>query len=369
MSEMGAAAWAAPLVGAAVPARAAEIAVAATPGDGTARKLGVALVGLGRLSAGQLVPALQKTKLCRLTALVSGSPEKARQWAQQHDVSEKSVYNYENFDSIRDNPDVDIVYVVLPNSMHAEYTIRAARAGKHVLCEKPMAVSVKECDAMIAACRDAQRQLAIGYRLHFDPYNLEMMRLSREKVFGPVRVIETAAGFVIGDPTQWRLKKSLAGGGSLLDVGVYALQAARYIAGEEPVSVTAQWAKTDAEKFKDVEEESIQFALKFPGGAIANCTGSYGARLTRWHAAARDGWFEMSPAFGYRNLKGRTSGPDGPKEMQFPEVDHFAAQMDDFADCILTGRPTSVPGEEGRRDQRIMAAIYEAAAGGRTVAL
>ena len=336
-----------------------------------ARKIGYALVGLGRLSGGQLAPALQSTKYCRLTGLVSGSPEKAREWAQKYGVPERSIYNYENFDSIKDNPDIDVVYVVLPNSMHAEYTIRAAKAGKHVLCEKPMAVSSKECEAMIAACRDAQRQLMVGYRLHFEPFNREMMRLSREKVFGPVRTIEAAAGFRIGDPAQWRLKKALSGGGSLLDVGVYSLQAARYIAGEEPVAVSAQWTKTDAVKFKDVEEETIQFTLKFPGGAVANCTGSYATRLTRWHAGAEDGWFELSPAFGYGPLKGRTfrTGDDQPKEMPFDNVNHFVAEMDDFAQCILSGRPTSVPGEEGRRDLRVCEAIYEAAGNGRTITL
>ena len=344
---------------------------AAWAAEPPARKIGYALVGLGRLSGGQLAPALQTTRLAKLTALVSGSRDKAREWAQKYGVPESGLYDYDNFDSIKDNPDVDVVYVVLPNSKHAEFTIRAAKAGKHVLCEKPMAVSTKECDAMIAACREAQRQLMVAYRLHFEPFNQEMMRLSREKVFGAVRTIEAAAGFRIGDPTQWRLKKALAGGGSMLDVGVYSLQAARHIAGEEPVAVTAQWAKTDPVKFKDVEEESVQFGLKFPGGAIANCTASYATRLSRWHAGAEDGWFELSPAFGYGPLKGRTfrTGEDGPKDMPFQNVNHFAAEMDDFAECILTGRPTRVPGEEGRRDIRICEAVYEAAASGRTVTL
>jgi predicted dehydrogenase len=336
-----------------------------------ARKIGYALVGLGRLSGGQLAPALQATKLCRLTGLVSGHPEKAREWARQYGVPEKNIYDYDNFDTIRDNPDIDVVYVVLPNSKHAEYTIRAAKAGKHVLCEKPMAVSSKECDAMIAACREAQRQLMVGYRLHFEPFNQEMMRLGREKVFGAVKTIEAGAGFRIGDPAQWRLQKALSGGGSLLDVGVYSLQAARYIAGEEPVAVSASWSKTDPVKFKDVEEETIQFTLKFPGGAVASCMGSYATRLTRFFAGAEDGWFELSPAFGYGPLRGRSfrTGDAEAKEMPFTNVNHFAAEMDDFADCILSGRPTRVPGEEGRRDLRLCEAVYEAAASGRTVAL
>lgn len=333
------------------------------------RKLGFALVGLGRLSEGQLVPAFKSTKYCRLAALVSGKPDKARAWAQQNGVPEKNIYDYQTFDRIRDNPDVDVVYVVLPNSMHAEYTIRAARAGKHVLCEKPMAISVKECDEMIAAVKAAGRQLAIGYRCHFEPHNMEMMRLAREKAFGAVKVVEASAGFRIGDPTQWRLNKALSGGGSLLDIGLYALQAARYITGEEPTSVTAQQTTTDPVKFKDVDE-SILFDLRFPSGVLATCSSSYATRLNRFWAGAENGWFEVSPASSYRGIRGRTaSGNEAPKQMGFPEIDQFAAEMDDFARCILEGRPTRVPGEEGRRDQRIMAAIYEAASSGRAVAL
>jgi predicted dehydrogenase len=355
-SALGAATWLSPRLDAAEP---------------PARKIGIALVGLGRLSEGQLAPALQMTKGCRLAGLVSGHPDKAQAWAEKYGVPAKSLYNYENFDAIKDNPDIDVVYVVLPNSMHAEYTIRAAKAGKHVLCEKPMAVSAKECEAMIAACGEAKRQLMIAYRLHFEPFNQEMMRLSREKVFGAVRTIETAAGFRIGDPAQWRLHKPLSGGGSMLDVGVYALQAARYIAGEEPVSISAQWSKTDPDKFKDVEEESIQFSLKFPGGAIANCTASYATRMTRYFAGAENGWFELQPAFGYGPLKGRTfkTGDSAPTDMPFENVNHFVAEMDDFADCILNNKPTRVPGEEGLRDIRIVEAAYESASSGRTVQL
>ncbi len=152
---------------------------------------------------------------------------------RQVDNYQKNIYNYASFDRIADNPDIDIVYVVLPNAMHAEYTIRAARAGKHVLCEKPMATSAKECEAMITACKTANRQLAIAYRLHFEPHNLEAKRLGQRKVFGALRTIEAGFGFIIGDPSQWRLKKALSGGGALMDVGVYALQAARYVSDED----------------------------------------------------------------------------------------------------------------------------------------
>ena len=362
---LSAAAWAAPVVGAS--------ATAAAQGSTGApnRKLGVALVGLGSLSEHQIAPALaSKTQHCKLTGLVSGHPDKAKAWAKQYGVPEANVYDYQSFDRIKDNPEIDIVYVVLPNGMHAEYTIRAAQAGKHVLCEKPMAVSVRECDQMIAACKAAGRQLAIAYRLHFEPNNLELVRLAREKVFGAVKVIEAAAGFRIGDPNQWRLDKKLAGGGSLMDIGIYALQAARYIAGEEPVSVSAQTTTTDPVKFKPGVDESVLFSLKFPGGIIANCASSYATGLNRFRAGAERGWFEVSPALNYVGIKGRAADQSNAiKDFDFAPVDHFAAEMDDFASCILSGKPTRVPGEEGRRDVRIMTAIYQSAATNKTITL
>jgi predicted dehydrogenase len=357
---LGAAATAAPLLGLGRRLEAQE------PSE---RKVGFALVGLGRLAGEQLAPAFKNSRRCRLAGLVSGHPDKARDWAQKYGVPEKSIYNYENFDRIKDDPDVDVVYVVLPNSMHAEYAIRAARAGKHVLCEKPMAISVKECDEMIAACQAARRLLAIGYRLHFEPYNNEVTRLAREKVFGAVKVIEASGGFRIGDPTQWRLDKALSGGGSLMDIGIYALQAARYISGEEPVAVTAQTGLTDPQKFRGVDE-SMQFTLRFPSGVVATCSSSYATGMNRFWAGAEQGWFELAPGLSYHNLAGRSRGPDGAiKVMSFPDIDQFAAEMDDFAECVLSGRPSRVGGEEGRRDVRIMMALYEAAATGKTVSL
>jgi predicted dehydrogenase len=358
---LGAGACALPWLGA------GRSAAAQAPAAG--KKLGFALVGLGSLSENQLAPALQKTKLCKLSGLVSGNPDKARAWAQKYGVPEKNIYGYKNFDEIANNPDIDVVYVVLPNSMHAEYSIRAAKAGKHVLCEKPMAISVKECDAMIAACKAAQRKLAIGYRLHFEPNNLEMVRLAREKTLGAVKVIEAAAGFRIDDPKQWRLDKALSGGGSLMDIGIYALQAARYISGEEPASVSAQLSITDPVKFKPGVDESMLFTLKFPSGALASCASSYGAGLNRFRAGAERGWFEVLPALNYTGIKGRMRSQGVSKDFDFPEVDQFAAEMDDFSDCIVNDKQTRVPGEEGRRDVRIMTAIYRAAATGRVVSL
>ena len=330
------------------------------------RKLGFALVGLGSLSTNQIAPALQKTKHCRLAGIVTGTPAKAEKWKAQYGIPEKSIYNYETIERIADNKDVDVVYVVTPNALHARDTIKAAKAGKHVLCEKPMEVSTERCQQMVDACKRANRQLAIGYRCRFEPHHLEMLRVAREKELGEVRLIESGFGFSIGDPTQWRLKLALAGGGPLMDVGIYSLQSAEMIAGEYPVAVSAMTTKTDPVKFKDVEE-SMTFELKFANGISASCTTTYKVNgFNRTTAYGERGSFGLTPAFNYDGIKGWRSDR---KALEAPEVDQFATEMDDFADCIINNKPTRVPGEEGRRDQRIMAAIYEAAQSGKTVKL
>jgi predicted dehydrogenase len=328
------------------------------------KKLGIALVGIGKLTQTQLLPALKKTRACRLAALVSGHPDKARAVAAENGLPEKAIYTYETFDRLADNPEVDIVYVVLPNAMHAEYTIRAARAGKHVYCEKPMAVSSKECEEMIAACKKQRRMLGVAYRLHFEPYNLELVRLARERELGAVKVIDVAGCTMVGDPSQWRLDKKLSGGGSLVDIGIYALQAARYISGEEPTSVSARQTTTDRAKFKSGVDETLLFSMTFPSGVVANGISSYAVFLSRFAVAAEGGRFGVEPGLNYHGIKGFRS--DG-KPFAFPDMDQFAAEMDDFAECVRTGRPTRVPGEEGLRDVRLIEALYRAAETGREV--
>jgi predicted dehydrogenase len=342
-------------------ARGARRARAADP-----RPLGVAVVGLGNLSVGQLLPALKTTKLCRLAALVSGHAGKAKKLAATYGVSEKNIYSYETYDRMADNHDIDLVYVVLPNAMHAEYTIRAAQAGKHVLCEKPMAVSARECEQMIAASKQAKRLLAIAYRLRFEPYTRELIRLARTRELGPIKTIEAVAGFAMGaDVGQWRLDKKLAGGGSLMDMGIYALQAARYISGEEPAAIIAVQTVTDPKKFRGIDE-TIVFSLKFPSGVVAQCSSSYATNLNRFEVNAENGRFGVDPAQWYHGIKGFRG--DG-KPFVFPDLDQFAAELDDFAACVRDNRPSIVPGEEGLRDLRAIEAIYRAAETGREVRL
>jgi predicted dehydrogenase len=317
-------------------------------------KLGVALVGLGMYSEGQLVPALQKAAHCYLAGIVSGNPHKLEVWKEKYDLKEDACYSYRNFDQIKDNPEIDIVYVALPNSLHAEAVIAAARAGKHVICEKPMAITVHDCDRMIAACKEAGKMLSIGYRLHFEPHNKEAMRLGQQKVFGAVKMVEAAHS--LNEVEGWRLDKALSGGGPLMDVGIYCVQAARYVTGSEPIAVTAQEGiKRDHEKFKTVEE-AIEWQMEMGDGSIAHCKSSYSVKENNFRVETESGWFELSPAFPYSGVKGKTS--EG--EMKFPQVTQQALQMDDFALCIKEGRQTSVSGEEGRQDVKILQAIYKA---------
>lgn len=325
------------------------------------KKLGVALVGLGKYSTGQLAPALQETKNAWLAGVVSGSPGKAHRWQQQYGFPEKNIYSYGNYDEIVKNDDIDIVYVVLPNAMHAEYTIRALEAGKHVICEKPMATSVEDCDRMLAAAKKAGKMLSIGYRLHFEPYNQEMMRLGQNKVFGPIQHLRAENG--MNGTEGWRLDKELAGGGPLMDLGIYCVQGVRYTTGMEPIAVTAyELPKGNPLMFKEVEA-GLKWQLEFPGGLVAECATSYEQDMNLLKADASMGSFELAPAYPYSGQQGRTS--EGP--MNFPHVNQQARQIDDFAEAVRSGRPTPVPGEMGRQDVKILMAIYEAMRTGQKV--
>jgi predicted dehydrogenase len=331
------------------------------------KKLNIALCGLGRY-ANYVAEGLRRaSRYCRLAGIVTGTPSKAADWKSRYAIPEKNIYNYKNFDEISQNKDIDLVYVVLPNTMHKEYTIRAARAGKHVIVEKPMAITEQDCIEMIQACEKTGVQLAVGYRLHYEPYNMEIKRLGQEKVFGQVRLIEASLGYKTQDASEWRLKKSLAGGGPLMNLGVYCVQCSRYVTGEEPDSLTAQFGPiTNKELFKEVEE-SITWQLQFPSGAVATSTTSYSCHVDRFFASADDGFFELSPAISYGPFRGRTTNG----EMSFPEINQQATQCDEIAKVILAGKdlPQHISGKEGMQDVKILQAIYEAAGSGKSVRL
>ncbi|WP_282134256.1 Gfo/Idh/MocA family protein [Seonamhaeicola maritimus] len=329
-------------------------ALATSCGSSGKDKLGIALVGLGNYSKGQLAPSLLETEHCYLSAIVTGTKEKEKEWAEKYNIPKGNIYNYENFDDIASNKDIDIVYIVLPNSMHAEFTIRAAKAGKHVICEKPMAVSAAECKAMIKACNDNNVKLSIGYRLQFDPYHKRIINLSKENTLGSINYVNADFAFTIGDPTQWRLKKDLAGGGALMDVGVYCIQACRYSFGQEPIALRAQAFNSGNEKFKEVNE-TITWQMEFPDGKISNSTTSYAMSVNSLFVSAQKGKAQLMPSYGYGGIEGFIKD----EILEFPKFNQQAAQMDTFALNVKNNTESIVPGEEGLKDMKVIEAIFK----------
>ncbi|MDA9764606.1 Gfo/Idh/MocA family oxidoreductase [Opitutales bacterium] len=324
------------------------------------KPMGIALVGLGNYAMKQLAPALQQTKNCKLAGLVSGTPEKKEKYGKQYSISDENIYSYETFDQIADNKDIDIVYVVLPNSMHKEYVIRASKAGKHVISEKPLGINAAECEDMIRVCKENGVSLNVGYRLHFDPNHQEIIRMAKEKPFGDVTYVHSEFSFPIGDPTQWRLRKALAGGGAVYDIGVYCIQAARYATGEEPIAITAQEYKTDFDKFAEVDE-TVTFQLEFPSGVISNSTTSYNARANRLFVSYRNrGTALIEPAYSYGGIKGSVNG----KLMGYEPVNQQAKHMDAVSKSILEGTDSTVSGQEGLLDMKVVDALYKSLASG-----
>jgi predicted dehydrogenase len=328
-------------------------------------KLGFALCGLGELSAGQIAPALLKTQRCRLAGIITDTPAKAAQWQRQYAVPAHSVYTYDTMARMADNPDIDVVYVVTPNALHLPHATAAAKAGKHVFCEKPLETSVERCQQLIAAVKAARRRLGVAYRCRFEPHHRECIRIAREHEFGPLRMIDAYFGFN-ADPGGWRLKRALSGGGPLMDVGIYALQATRYLTGEEPLWVLASIATGEAPRFSEVEA-SVSWEAGFPSGTLSQCGASFASTSAGYvRAIGETGWFGLDPAFNYRGIRGQRS--DG-GSLDFPDIDQFVAEMDDFARCIQEETASLVDGAEGLRDVRAMMAIYQSARTGVRVSL
>ena len=336
------------------------------------KRLGVAVVGLGNLALDEIIPGFGQAKYVRLAALVSGKPEKARTIAAQYGIDPANIYNYANFDHIRDNPAIDIVYVVLPNVMHGEFTARAAQAGKHVLCEKPMAASVREAEQMIAACKAANRTLMIAYRLQYDPAHRTAIGFARHGAFGGVRMIQATNGQNDAANGQWRQIRAMAGGGSLPDVGLYCTNAFRYLTGEEPIEITGQVTRpTGDARFAQVEDIAL-FTLRFPSGIIATGGSGYSFHEDRiLRVNAERGWFGLDPAFGYDNLAlqigQKEAKASGMQTRRFSPHNQFAREMDAFALSLHNNAVPLTPGEEGLQDLRILEAIYQSAAGGSPV--
>jgi predicted dehydrogenase len=326
------------------------------------QKLGWAVVGLGQLALGQIMPAFGQCELSEPRALVSGHPDKARHVARAYGIDQDAIYNYDNYEKIASDDRIDVIYIALPNSMHAEFTVAALKAGKHVLCEKPMATSIADCQRMIETADEQDRRLMIAYRLHYEPFNRRVIEMCKQKRFGELKTF--SGSFCIGvQAPNIRLSEKL-GGGPVGDVGVYPINASRYVTGEEPVEVFAQAHQpNDDPRFREVPE-SVSCLLKFPSGVLANLDCSFGThRSDFYRVACADGTIELSPAFSYngQTLKTHQRSASSKKPIvvnhELTEVNHFASEMDHFSRCILNGDAPRTPGPEGLADMRILAAM------------
>ena len=329
--------------------------------------LRVAIMGLGSYGT-RVAEAMQSCKQAKLVGVISGTPSKVKDWQTKYGIPEKNCYNYENFDRIKSNSDIDAVYVITPNALHHDQVIRVAKAGKHVICEKPMAINAAEGQEMVDVCKKANVKLLVGYRMHFEPKTLEIIRMRKDNEFGKILFFQGLTGFKIGDPTQWRLNKQLAGGGAMMDIGIYSINGSRYMVGEEPVWVTAEETKTDPQKFKEGVDETIQFQLGFPSGAVASCLSTYSMNnLDRFFLNGEKGFAELQPSTGYGPIKGRTHVG----ELTQPHTTHQTVQMEEMAGIILQGKQPTVPldGEEGVKDLKIIDAIYQAVQSGKKMTL
>ena len=323
----------------------------------TKDKLGIALVGLGYYSTSVLSPALQLTEHCELKGIVTGSPEKIPVWQEKYGIKDKNVYNYENMNRIADNPDIDVIYIVLPPSMHAEYSIKAAAAGKHVWCEKPMAVTEKECQSMIDACNKNKVKLSIGYRMHHEPNTQTLIGFGKNKTYGNLIKVKAEAGYYDGRTNHWKQIKAL-GGGAMYDMGVYPLNACRYAVGKEPIAVLAAKHETNRPEVYHEVDETTSFVLEFPEGTVAYGKTSLGMSMNELHVDCSKGWYELIPFQAYNGVQGQAS--DGTKLNKKIE-NQQAKQMDDDALAIKNETDVMVPGEEGLADIRVVEAIYKSA--------
>lgn len=324
-------------------------------------------MGLGSYGT-RVAEAMLSCKRAKLTGVISGTPSKIKNWQAKYGIAEKNCYNYETFDQIKNNPDIDAVYIITPNALHHPQAIRVAQAGKHVICEKPMALNAMEGLEMVNACKKANVKLLIGYRMHFEANTLEVVRMGKAGAFGKPLFFQGLSGFRIGDPGQWRLTKNLAGGGAMMDIGIYSINGSRYMLGEDPIWVTAQETKTDPQKFKEGVDETIQFQLGFASGAVASCLSTYSMNnLDKFFLNGEKGFAELQPSTGYGPIQGRThTGP-----LTLPHVTHQTTQMDEMAQIILDNKIPEIPvdGEEGLKDMKIVDAIYLAAKTGKRIEL
>ena len=325
----------------------------------SSEKLGVALVGLGGYSQGLLAPALELTQHCELRGIVTGSPEKIPKWQQKYGIKDKNVYSYDTMHELANNPDIDVVYVVVPTALHLKYCEIAANAGKHVWCEKPMAMTTAQCQRIIDQCNNNKVKLSIGYRMQHEPNTRRFMQYRSSKPYGKLQHLIAQAGYGgNGLPaSNWRMQKAM-GGGAMYDMGVYPLNGVRFMTGQEPIAVTAKHDKSHPDIFKEVDETTY-FTLEFANGLTAECGTSMVKNFSQLTMQCEKGWYQLRPMSSYTGVTGYTSD-----QQEFAAIKQIqqAIQMDDDALAILGKGELLVPGEEGLKDIHVVQAIFESAA-------
>lgn len=333
------------------------------------KRVGFAVVGLGRFAEYAVLPAFRHSRKAKLVALVTSDEAKGKRLAAKFGASD--YYSYEDYALCLNHPHVEAAYIVTHNAGHAEYTLRAAASGRHVLCEKPMANSVEDCQEMIQACRANRVRLMIAYRKYFEPASVQLKKLVTSGKLGRLKIIHSAFTIYLppkGNVPRWHLDRQLAGGGSLVDVGVYCVNTVRWLAGKEPVEAAAYQWSVDPGRFREVEE-NIAFRLNFPDGLVLQATSSFGAAQGSFlHVHGEKGWAALDPAYAYdeeRRLFGKIGGRWF--ERKFQILDEVALELDYFAQCIRGSRQPEPSGVEGLRDLAVMQAIYRSAREGRPV--
>ena len=330
------------------------------------KQVGYAVVGLGHIAEHAVLPAFRRAKQSRLVALVSSDAQKAKRLARKFGAA--SHYTYDGFEECLRNPEIEAVYVATNNSTHLGFTRRAAAAGRHVLCEKPLANTSEECREMIDACRRAGVKLMTAYRKYFEPSSVDLKKLIDGKKLGQLKLIHSAFTFNLPAQQGWHLKRELAGGGSLWDVGIYCVNTIRWLTGLEPVEAAGYSWSAEPERFREVDE-SIAFQLKFPDGLFVQASSSFAAAKASFIQIHGDkGWAAVDPFYAYneeRRLFGQVGGRWFGKV--YKPIEEFHLELDHLAACIRANREPEPDGATGMRDVVVMEAIYEAAKLGHAV--
>lgn len=325
-------------------------------GQDSQKPVGWAVLGLGGYATNNILPNFQHCKKSKLVALISGSPDKAKATAEKYNIPEQKIYDYTNLERIKDDPDIDVVYVITPPGTHHEFVMRALACGKHISCEKPMTGDVKQAVEMVETAKKLGKRLGIGYRCHFEPNNLEAMRLCKTGALGTIRTIRSEHGFTLGDWSKWHHVRSLGGFGAISEIGIYAIQAMCYLAGADPIEVQATRDKGKSPLFKEIEDTN-HFVLTFPNNITGIGATSYSWNANNYRVYGNRGRIAAEQATGYDNHMFDFNN----QPFQVEAGNQWARQMDHLSECVRdSGKTLITPGEMGLRDVRIMDAIVRA---------